>query len=356
MSNPQLSRRTWFAFAGSGALATGALAAAPLASAATPAVTPAAIPDTGMQVITLGTAAGPIIRGPRMGIATAVVVDGNIYLVDFGLGAARQSVNAGLKMQNLKAVFLTHLHSDHVSELPALFFYNWGTASNGIVSPVDVWGPGPARLPRGARPQVKPARGGTSSLIDDLLQTYSYDINVRVYDEARTPLNDLIHGKDIDLPRSVKADAENPTPDMEPFEIYRDDHVTVSTVLVHHPPVFPAYGFRFDSAHGSVTVSGDTTAHPNLVRLAQGTDILVHEAIDTAYYLSLPNLTPEYVEHIASSHTDITDVGTVAQQAGAKQLVLSHLGGLFTQAQAAPAEEDFDGPVTLAADGQIFSV
>src|SRR5699024_12690661 len=71
---------------------------------------------------------------------------------------------------------------------------------------------------------------------------------------------------------------ENPTPDMEPFVIYEDELVTVSAILVEHPPIAPAFGFRFETAAGSVTFSGDTTATANMIRLARDTNLLLHEA------------------------------------------------------------------------------
>lgn len=353
MTESRVSRRALLMSGGGGVMASGLMAAAPVAGANQSAA--AAIPATGMAVVTLGTAAGPAIRGPRNGIATAVVVDGNLYLVDCGLGTARQATTAGLTMDKLQAVFLTHLHSDHIAELPALFLYNWGPAVNGIVTPVDIVGPAAARLPRGARAHVTPPVHGTRRLIEDLVDAYAYDINIRVYDEGRDPLDDLLRPVEIDLPRGVKARPERIHPDMEPIEVWADDHVRVSAVLVHHPPVYPAFGFRFDSAHGSVTISGDTTVSANLVRLAQRTDVLVHEAIDVAYYLGR-GLPEDYVRHIAESHTDITEVGKVATAARCDHLVLSHLGGIFTDADAAPARADFTGPVTVADDREVFVV
>jgi ribonuclease BN (tRNA processing enzyme) len=353
-SHGQISRRTLFTVSGGAVLATGVLGAvAPAATAGAEQPTP--VPTTGTHVVTLGTAAGPAIRGPRIGISTAVVVDGHLYLVDCGLGMVRQATAAGLTMDRLRALFITHLHSDHISELPGLLLYNWGPGVKGIVEPVRILGPGPARLPHGAEVHVPPPKAGTERFVRDLLEAYAYDINIRVYDEGRAPLNDLVQPEDIGLPRTAHADPDrSPSPEMDPFEIYEDEHVRVLATLVNHPPVFPAFAFRFDSTNGSVVISGDTTEHPNVVRLAAGADVLVHEAINPAFY-EAQGLPAAQLEHILESHTDLQAVGRVARDAAVGHLVLSHLGGIQNDSDAAPTREIFQ-PVTVAADGQVFPI
>lgn len=353
-SHGQISRRTLFTVSGGVVVASGVLGALGPAAAATT-DQPAPVPTTGTHVVTLGTAAGPAIRGPRLGISTAVVVDGNLYVIDCGLGMVRQAVAMGLTMNRLRALFITHLHSDHIVELPGLLLFNWGPSVDGIVEPVRILGPGPAPLPEGAEIRIPPAEPGTEQFVRDLLEAYSYDINVRVFDEGRAPLDKLVQAEDIRIPRKVHADPDrNPVPEMEPFEIYEDEHVRVLATLVNHPPVFPSFAFRFDTAHGSVVISGDTTEHANVVRLATGVDLLVHEVIDPAFYQT-QNLPPELLEHIIESHTDLQGVGRVARDAGVGHLVLSHLGGVQDDSDADVTREIFQ-PVTVADDGQVFSI
>ncbi|MCX5435621.1 hypothetical protein OHU25_11715 [Streptomyces sp. NBC_00117] len=111
---------------------------------------------------------------------------------------------------------------------------------------------------------------------------------------------------------------------------YEDDRVRVSATLVQHAPVFPALAYRFDTDDGSVAFSGDTGPSANLVELASGADVLVHEVIARAYVEQQyppPRSESEegLVAHLLASHTADDEVGTVAEQAGVATLVLSHL-------------------------------
>ncbi|MBD7996482.1 MBL fold metallo-hydrolase [Arthrobacter sp. Sa2CUA1] len=308
-------------------------------------------PAAGMSVITLGTAAGPAIRGPHPGMATAVVVDGSFYLVDFGLGITRAANSAGLRGENLRACFITHLHSDHVAELPGYFLWNWGRPVNGITTPATVFGPG-------TDPQGIPGEnGGTAAMVEHLLEAFSYDINIRVHDEGRPDLRELVLAADIELPAAVAGTAHgNHTPAMEPFLVYEDELVRVSAILVEHPPVFPAFGFRIESRYGSVVISGDTTECANMVALATGADLLIHEAVNLDYFAAL-DMAPEFLNHQRISHTTAPGVGRVAAQAGVPHVVLSHLAGLASDDEwTAGVRTGFDGRITVAAPGNRFDV
>ncbi|MGK7223887.1 MBL fold metallo-hydrolase [Kocuria flava] len=302
----------------------------------------------GLHVVTLGTAAGPAIRSECPGIATAVVVDGRFYLVDFGLGVTRAAHAAGLRGENLRACFVTHLHSDHVAEIPAYLLWNWGSPVRGFTAPVPIIGPGPADPAAGAV--------GTAGLVRHVLSAYSYDIDVRIVDEGRPSLYDLVRTEEIRLPASAAgADGEH-TPPMDPFPVYEDESVRVSAILVEHPPIFPAFAFRFDTAHGSVVLSGDTTESANTAALAAGADLLVHEAVNLDYYRA-QDFGPEFLNHQEISHTTPAGVGRVAARAGAGAVVLSHLAGIATDEQwSAGVRAEYDGPVTVARPGSVYAV
>lgn len=137
-----------------------------------------------------------------------------------------------------------------------------------------------------------------------------------------------------------------------------DNGVTVSAILVNHAPVFPAFAYRFDTPDGSIVVSGDTSPSDNLIKLAKGTDILVHEAL---HQPSIEALVPENapnrdvtLKHIYSAHTASTAVGKVAQEAGVGKLVLTHLvppdGVISDEIWHDDAKADFDGEVIVGKD------
>lgn len=174
----------------------------------------------------------------------------------------------------------------------------------GVTSKVGIMGPGRARLPQGIRNVVEPPQTGIKDVLDHLFKAYAYDINIRTTDEDRVPLDELFEGVGIELQKDLKADPDrNPVPEMEPFTIHEDDRVRAQATLVEHLPVFPSFGFRFESEYGVIAFSGDTTETPNMVGLSRDADLLVHEeAINMDYYRD-PDFNDAFLHHLESSHT-----------------------------------------------------
>ena len=142
---------------------------------------------------------------------------------------------------------------------------------------------------------------------------------------------------------------------MDPVEIYRrdDNGVRVSAILVQHAPVFPAFGFRVDTPHGSVAFSGDTGRCDNVVRLAEGADILVHEVIDVDRLTERLRGSPNFVavrNHLAMAHSSPEEVGDIATRAGVGTLVLSHL----VPGDGDPSDEEWVARVRPHFDGEII--
>jgi len=245
-----------------------------------------------MRLILLGTKGGPRPGGDRHAPSQVIVVDDVPYVVDCGNGVAWQFTAARLKLDRLRYVFLTHHHSDHNADYGNLLFLAW---ASGLKTPVDSYGPPPLE--------------NMTRLFFDM---NAYDIRTRIADEGRPELAPLVRVHEIQAPGLVM----------------QDERVRVTAALVQHPPVSPAFAYRFDGPDRSIVISGDTTYSEALVNLAKGADVLVHEAMYLpgieALLKRVPNAT-SLREHLLASHTSTEDVGRVAAKAGVKTLVLSHL-------------------------------
>lgn len=143
-------------------------------------------------------------------------------------------------------------------------------------------------------------------------------------DTERRDIRQAFSAHDITVPEVGAGHAGPFAPPMEPWMVHSDEVVTVSAILVDHRPVYPAFAFRFDTAEGSVVFSGDTARCDNIVRLARGADVLVHEVIDLDYYAD-QNMPPKKREHLRKSHTGVDEVGELAATSGVRTLVLDHL-------------------------------
>lgn len=248
-----------------------------------------AAPNTN-KVVLLGTKGGPTPSPFRAPASVLLVIEGRPYLVDTPNGVAGQLAKAGVKLNDLFQIFITHNHSDHVIDVGTLLVLAWGA---GLNSPVEIHGPPPLK-----------------QIVRDSLAASRYDIAVRMREEGRIKVDPLIHVSE----RSTGG------------LVYRDDRVRVTSTLVDHYTVKPAFAYRFDTASRSVVLSGDTTYSPRLVELARGADLLIHEAM---YLPGINQLAgenaPKLREHLLKSHSTTEQVGMVAAKAGVKKLVLSHL-------------------------------
>ena len=289
-----------------------------------------------LELLLLGTLAGPMVERTRVGIASVLVVNGAAYVIDCGRSAVTQYGLTGLELAAISDIFLTHLHADHIAD-----YYNFAliggvvanAAGDKLVAPVGVHGPGsagglrPPNVDYPDFPVVAPQSPtpGTAEMTQRLDEAYAYTSNIFLRDNGPTggppDPRTLFDVHEIVIP-DVGASYTNTSPAMDPFLVMEDQNVRVTATLVPHGPVFPAFAFRFDTAHESVTFSGDTSLSENLDRLALGTDTPVHEAINVRG----GNLPPAMIEHNLESHVEVQVVGQVAERAGAKRLVLTHLG------------------------------
>ena len=243
------------------------------------------------RLILLGTGGGASPKRLRSAPAQVILVDDRAYLVDCGDGVARQMVLAGVPVSRLRAIFITHHHSDHNADYGNLLVLGW---SAGLKPPVDAYGPPPlARM---------------TSLVGELNR---FDIETRTADEGLPPFAGLVKPHEISKGGLVMEDGR----------------VKVTAALVDHPPVRPAFAYRFDTPDRSIVISGDTAPSPNLIALARGADILVHEVLYLPAIDRLVTGNPHSSRlraHLLASHTPPAEAGRIAAAAGVKKLVLSH--------------------------------
>ena len=244
------------------------------------------------RVILLGTKGGPRVgEAGRSNPSTLLLINDVPYVVDCGYGVSRQLINAGVALNRLRYIFITHHHSDHNLEYGPLLYNAWIT---GLPAQVNAYGP-----------------PGLKNMTQDFFNYLKFDIETRIVDEGRPDPRKQIVATEFDKAGVVLS----------------NDDVKVTSFRVNHPPIAQAYAYRFDARDRSVVISGDTAYVAQLADFAKGVDVLVHEVMYLpgveALVKRLPNAS-RLREHLMAAHTLPEDVGKIAAKAEVKTLVLSH--------------------------------
>lgn len=328
---------------------------------------------TATHVITLGVGGGPswYEEGELAGIGTAIVVGGHTYLVDVGDRVPEQYKRANpnrhdayAEFSTLAGVFLTHLHSDHIIDYFKLFNYGWWVGLSQVSEPVVVRGPGRRETvtrphdPTQAREPFHPENPmpGTVDLTEAVFAAYATDINDRQRDNGFPELRALLDVQDIVIPgASVEWESMKTMPTMDPFTVHEDDRVRVTAIAVNHFPIYPAFAYRFDTDDGSIVISGDTGPSPNLITLAKGADVLLHEVIDNAWIDTVYKDREGVAQHLREAHTSTSLLGGIAEEAGVSTLVLHHLVPANPPLERfLTARNGFSGNFHIAADLDVI--
>lgn len=292
--------------------------------------------------ITLGTQGGPLPNAVRSQPANALVVGGGVYLVDVGDGAAGRLAAAGIPLQRVKGVFISHLHFDHTGGLAALLGLRFQVNAPGVLT---VYGP-----------------PGTKQLVDGLLASmqpgaeagYGVPGERNPDPAAMVSVIEIRDGANIELEGFAARAAEN-----SHYSFPKGSELDRR---------FDSLAFRFDLPQRSIVYTGDTGPSANVEKLAKGADLLVAEMIDlentiAAVRLANPDM-PEkaladMARHLSDHHLTPQQVGDMAKRAGVKKVVVTHFvtgssGASDTAPYAAAIGSVFKGPIAIASDLDRF--
>lgn len=221
----------------------------------------------------------------RFGPSTLIEYKGHKYLFDVGRGATIRLHQLGINPAEIDYLFLTHLHSDHISGFADFWTTGW------------IWQRRTALTVMGPE--------GTESFVEHIKSAFSKDITYRE--------------KQTNLPESGLGVSVTKVQD---GIIYKNDEVSIKAISVDHGEVNQAYAYRFATEQHSVLVSGDTTFSKNLVSQGKNLDLLIHElaVISPRLLANNPKL-----RKISEYHASLDDVEKVLNQIKPKQTVFNHL-------------------------------
>ena len=242
------------------------------------------------EVIITGTGY-PLPDPHRAGPGVLVRYGDTTLQFDTGRATAQRLAAAGVWLPDLTAVFVTHHHSDHLTGFPDVVLSHWVIARGDHVK---------------ALPVVLPA-GPAQDYVSEMLHPWRHDLAVRAEHSQRNKTAEI----------DVIA-FEAPT---SPTEVWRLGDVTVSAAQVRHEPVFPAVGYRVSTPDGEVAISGDTLVCDEVAVLADGVDVLIHEAM----LFPIIEQGPAARHFILEYHADTRLLGAQAAELDLPTLVLTHL-------------------------------
>jgi ribonuclease Z len=273
------------------------------------------------QVVMLGTG-NPGPDPDRSGPATAIVVNGTAYLVDFGPGVVRRASAAyldkgikALETTKLRVAFVTHLHSDHTVGYADLIFTPW---TIGRRVPLEVYGP-----------------KGLKAMTEHLLEAYRVDIETRTNSD----------GNQRTFPEGHDVHAHEITAGV----VYRDSNVTVTAFPTVH--AMESYGYRFDTRDRSIVISGDTHPTQATIDACAGCDVLIHEVHTPAWLATRPET---FQRFSAKYHTTTPELAALAAKAKPRLLVLYHYNGLSPDELLNDMLAHYSGHFVVARDLDVY--
>jgi ribonuclease Z len=275
--------------------------------------------DTSVIKVTLLGTGTPQPIMERFGYSTLVQAGNETLLFDAGRGCLQTLRQINISYDKINALFLTHLHSDHIVGIPDLWLTGWLVSKR--VTPLNVFGP-----------------TGTDEMLNNLRKAFAFDIKMRVEDDKRLEEGSKFLVKEI-----------------QQGVIYEKNGVKVTAFEVDHYPIVPAFGYRIEYNGHSVVLSGDTRYSENVIKFAKGADLLIHEVAIAPDSLSKSD--PQY--HILMHHTTPEQTAKVFNETRPKLAVYSHIvkiQGLTEGDIMKKTKANYQGRVIMGEDLMSFSV
>jgi ribonuclease Z len=262
-----------------------------------------------IEVTLLGTGS-PMVDPNRAGPSTLIQAGDQRFLVDCGRGVLMRAAALGVGAANVTALLLTHLHSDHITDLSDVITTRWVTTFTR--TPLTVIGP-----------------PGTSAVVEATLSALAPDIGYRI-----------AHHADITEPPAVEVH------EFTDGVVWDQGGVTVLAARTDHRPVEPTIGFRIEFDGAAVVVAGDSVPCDSLDALAAGADALVHTVIRKDLVERLPQ---QRIRDILDYHSSVQEAAATAARAGVGTLVLTH----YVPPLAPGQEEEWRALAAAVFDGRI---
>lgn len=299
----------------------------------------AGLPD-GLHIALCGT--GSPFPDPQRGAPCTVVIAGkDMFLFDSGSGSAKQIARMNLSTGQLKGMFLTHFHSDHIDGLGEVMMTRW--AQNTSPDRLKLYGP-----------------TGVKEVYEGFEQAYEHDTEHRKAHHTEALMPPSLAGADVH---------EFPTPKTTPSSVYKNGDLEIKAFAVDHQPIDPAIGYVITYKGRTAVLSGDTKKSEAVVQAAKGADLLIHEALSVELVQKLHEAAAkagkaklaQIFTDIQNYHTTPVEVAEVAKEAQVGAVVLSHIvpplplppmKGIFL----GKAPEVFKGPFRIGEDGDFISL
>ena len=259
---------------------------------------PSAPPKGGLRVFMCGTSS-PLPAPNRAQACVAVMADDRLYLIDAGAGSPQVALLGGVPLENLRALLLTHFHSDHIAAVGDFNLVSWVA---GRPRPLEVLGP-----------------EGVDRVVSGLNEMYALDGAYRVAHHGAAFLQPELHEL---VARTI-----------EPGVVLDDAGLIITAFAVDHGPVKPAVGYRFDYGGRSVVITGDMIVTDGLIEAARGADLLLADAISLPIVEALENgaraagrdRRAKILHDIQEYHASTSSLADAAQRADVRKLALYHL-------------------------------